>query len=298
MRLTQEEIKAYLERIGIQEIEAPTKSYLFELHKAHVKNIAWQTVDIVAGRPAGIDFRESVQLITSGRGGYCFHLNGAFSTLLRSLGYKVSLHRAGVQPLGEAPRINSFHLGVTVALPGEQSGEEPWIVDVGLGDMPFEPMPLLHGTYKQGPLTYKVVESGVASGGWRMEHDPQGTFTGVDFDPAVVEGIEEFKPKHEFYSRSADSPWMKTFLLRQRHEDGSNELRGRVWAKRGAGGVEKTELDSKQQWLEVLGDVFGERMVAYSDLERDALWKKVRELHEDWKRSKEESSGATASGAE
>ncbi|MGW8956539.1 arylamine N-acetyltransferase [Paenibacillus sp. NPDC055715] len=38
---------------------------------------------------------ESVQLILQGRSGYCFHLNGAFSVLLHSLGYRVCLHRAG-----------------------------------------------------------------------------------------------------------------------------------------------------------------------------------------------------------
>src|SRR5690348_7246378 len=145
--MTKEEIKAYLQRIGIPERETPDKAFLFELHKAHVEHLSWQTVDIYARKPAGIDLRGSVQLVTTGRSGYCFHLNGAFSTLLRSLGYQVSLHRAGVQPSGEQPRINSFHLGVTVRLADDQQEGQPWIVDVGLGDMPYEPLPLIYGEY-------------------------------------------------------------------------------------------------------------------------------------------------------
>jgi len=85
--MKREEIKAYLSRIGISEIQPPTKSYLFELHKSHVKNLSWQTIDIFARKPAAIDVRQSVQLILNRRSGYCFHLDGAFSTLLRSLGY-------------------------------------------------------------------------------------------------------------------------------------------------------------------------------------------------------------------
>lgn len=159
--MTKEEIKAYLNRIGIPEIQSPTLSYLVELHKAHVKHLSWQTLDIFARKPAAIGFQESVQLILHGRSGYCFHLNGAFSALLYSLGYKVSLHRAGVQPLGAEPRINSFHLGLTVNLLNEQQEDEVWIVDVGLGDMPYEPLPLRMGTYEQALFIIKLWNPGL-----------------------------------------------------------------------------------------------------------------------------------------
>ncbi|WP_226001227.1 arylamine N-acetyltransferase family protein [Paenibacillus sp. BJ-4] len=283
--MTKEEIKAYLNRIGIQDILPPTQSYLFELHKAHVKHLSWQTVDIFARKPAAIGFQESVQLILQGRSGYCFHLNGAFSTLLHSLGYKVCLHRAGVQPLGAEPRINSFHLGLTVNLLNEQHEDEVWIVDVGLGDMPYEPVPLRMGTYKQAPLQYKVTESGLVAKGWRLEHDSLASFVGVDFDPTVVQDLEEFMPKHHFYSRSADSPWFNLFLIRQRQALETNELRGCIWKKHGLNGLEKIELDHKSQWLEVLADVFGEPLVHYSHQERDELWKRVFAAHAEWKKS-------------
>jgi len=273
--MTRAEIKAYLRRIGIDEIRPPTLSYLTQLHRAHVSAISWQTIDIVAGRPASIDLRECVRLILGNRSGYCFHLNGAFSVLLRSLGYRVFWHRAGVQPLGQEPRINSFHLGLTVSLTNEQQQEQRYIVDVGLGDMPYEPIPLQNGTYEQGPLRYQVEESGVVQGGWRLVHDPHASFVGVDFAPDVLENLEEFQPKHEFYSRSPESPWIQLFLVRQRHAEGSNELRGCIWSRRDRRGIEKIELRTQSQWLEVLGDVFQEHLVHYSRLERDDLWKRV-----------------------
>ncbi|MFC5702596.1 arylamine N-acetyltransferase [Cohnella faecalis] len=286
MIMTMEERSAYLKRLGIREIQAPTRTFLFELHKAHVNKLSWQTIDIFAGQPASMDVRESIQLMIGGRSGYCFQLNGAFCALLRSLGYRVSMHRAGVQPLGEAPRVNSFHLGLTVSMAGESNEEdETWIVDAGLGDMPYEPIPLRMGEYEQSPYTYKVVESGVVRDGWRLEHDPFASFAGVDFAPGIVQDISEFNSKHEYYSQSAESPWTQLLLVRHRHEQGSNELRGCIWSKRDRSGIEKTEIRTKSDWFALLGDVFGERLVRYSRQERDELWQKVKRKHEEWKRS-------------
>ncbi|MEK8126616.1 arylamine N-acetyltransferase [Paenibacillus filicis] len=284
--LTKEEIKAYLMRIGIADIQPPTLSYLFELHRAHVRSASWQTIDIVAGRHTPIGVHESVQLLSSGRSGYCFHLNGAFSELLRSLGYQVAWHRAGVQPLGQEPRINSFHLSLTVTLPDEHQQEQRWIVDVGLGDMPYEPLPLEMGSYDQGSFLYKVTPSGVARHGWRLEHDPLASFPGVDIAPEVLTTLDEFQQKHDFYSQSLESPWHQLFLVRQRHATGSNELRGCVWSRRELRDTVKTEITTQSVWREVLADVFQEHLVAYSKEERDDLWNRVWSLHEEWKRAK------------
>jgi arylamine N-acetyltransferase len=284
--LTRSEVKAYLKRIGIQDIEPPSLSYLTRLHRAHVSTISWQTLDIVAGRPAPIDLDASVRLILGNRSGYCFHLNGAFSVLLRSLGFRVFWHRAGVQPLGQNPRVDSFHLGLTVSLTDEQRQEQRYIIDAGLGNMPYDPLPLRHGTYEQGLFRYRVEPSGVAQGGWRIVHDPPASFVGVDVAPDILKDLEAFKPKHEFLSRSPASPWMKLVLVQQIHAEGSNELRGCIWSRRGIRGTEKTELRTKSQWLEVLGDVFQEHLVSYSKLERDELWKRVWRYHEEWKKTK------------
>ncbi|WP_420818534.1 arylamine N-acetyltransferase family protein [Paenibacillus paeoniae] len=281
--LTKSEVKGYLNRLGISEIEKPTLPYLFQLHRAHVERLSWQSLDIFAGRPASIDPQQSLSLILNGRSGYCFHLNGAFSMLLRSLGYRVAWHQAGVQPMGESPRVNGFHLALTVTLFNDQQQEERWIIDAGLGDMPYDPLPLAAGIHQQGPYTYKVMESDVVAGGWRLEHDPKATFLGVDIAPAVIDQISAFVPKHEHYSTSPESPWVNTFLLRQRHAQGSNELRGCIWAQRDDHGIIKTELRTQSQWLDVLGDVFGETMVAYDMTDRDAIWSKVRLQHEEWK---------------
>ncbi|MCM3782308.1 arylamine N-acetyltransferase [Neobacillus mesonae] len=285
--ITLEEIKSYLSRLGITDIQAPTKEYLFELNKAHLAHISWQTLDIFAGRPSSIDTQASVQLMINRRSGYCFHLNGAFGTLLQALGYKVNWHRAGVQPMGQEPRINGFHLGMTVTLPNDEGIEEPWIVDVGLGDMLYEPIPLKFGTYSQGHFVYELVESKVMDGGWRLTHDPLNSYEGVDYAPNTASSLMGFQENHNFYSRSPESPWLNQFLLRLRNEKEIHELKGCIWKKWDQNGVHKTEIVSKKEWIEILADIFHEDLILYSSLEREEIWKKLFRLHEQWRRDTE-----------
>ena len=285
--LTDSELKSYLKRIHIDNIKPPTLEFLSELHRAHVQFLSWQTIDIFTGHPEAIDLANSVRLVLQGRSGYCFHLNGAFSVLLRSLGYEVQWHRAGVQPHGEQPRVNSFHLGLSVLLPEAGPETERWIVDVGLGGMPFDPLPLRYEVYGEAPFTYNLTSSSVASEGWRLEYEPHGPSEGVDYAPEVLLTLDEFIPKHHFYSQSAESPWHHVFLLRQRDAVASNELRGCMLRTHTAEGIHKTEIQSYTDWRELLDGVFHEPLVRYSELERVAMWERIRAGHEEWKRKQQ-----------
>ena len=44
---------------------------------AHLERVPYETLDIVLGKPPGIDPLASARRILGGRGGYCYHLNGA-----------------------------------------------------------------------------------------------------------------------------------------------------------------------------------------------------------------------------
>lgn len=282
--LTSEMMRSYLKRLGIRDVQPPTLEFLYELHRAHVSIISWQTIDVFSGRPRPIDLETSIRMIVENRSGYCYHLNGAFAGLLRSLGYTVFLHRAGVQSYGGIPVIDSFHLGVTVQIHNEFQDEQ-WIVDVGLGDMPYEPVPRMNGTYRQGPFVYTVANSQVNPDGWRLEHDPNGSFIGMDVDPGTVVGMAEFETKHLHLSRSPDSPWVKLLILKNRCAAMTHELKGCVLTVRDKDGVHSSEVEHQAAWLDLMADVFGEHLPDYSLSQRNALWDKVIRTHEQWKRS-------------
>jgi len=104
-RLPDHVARAYLDLLGIDALPgAVDADALRALQSAHVARVPYETVDIVRGRPPGIAPLASVKRVLAGRGGYCYHLNGAFSALLAWLDVDVTLHISGVQGRGqEAP---------------------------------------------------------------------------------------------------------------------------------------------------------------------------------------------------
>src|SRR5689334_23266640 len=78
------DIPGYLRRLRLGHLEgrAPSVEGLHLLHRAHAELVPYENVEIWLGRPTTVDPAESVSRILRGRGGYCFHLNGAFSALL------------------------------------------------------------------------------------------------------------------------------------------------------------------------------------------------------------------------
>src|SRR5690242_7789113 len=122
------DVDGYLRRLGLQELAgaAPGAEGLRTLHRAHVERIPYENLDIWRGRPTPLDAAGSVNRVLQGRGGYCFHLNGAFALLLEALGYGVTRHVGGVQRRGgPAAGATGDHLALTVAGPGGS-----WLVDV------------------------------------------------------------------------------------------------------------------------------------------------------------------------
>src|SRR5262249_57792506 len=112
----------------------------------------------------------AARVALQGRGGYCFHLNGAFSELLRSLGYAVTRHVGGVHgPAGPDPEALTNHLVLTVShLATAEHPSGVWYVDVGLGDALHEAVPLVAGPIDQGPFRLRLDETLDGVGGWHL----------------------------------------------------------------------------------------------------------------------------------
>ncbi len=164
---------AYLRRLRVDDPGPPSAEALRALHAAHVERIPYEVIEIQLSRPTTIDPHDSAaRILDRHRGGSCYHLNGALSLLLESLGYDVVWHCAGVQnhadpgPPG-AQRAN--HLALTVhGLPAEQSPSGDWLVDCGLGDALHEPLPLHEGSYSRARSNSGCARrrSSPAAGAW------------------------------------------------------------------------------------------------------------------------------------
>ncbi|MEV3858626.1 arylamine N-acetyltransferase [Streptomyces sp. NPDC050095] len=271
------DVDRYLAVLGMERPAAPSAEALWALHRAQVERIPYETLDNQLGRPSGIGADESVARILRGRGGYCFHLNGAFSALLTALGYDVSLHVAGVQDEVEDPAgPGGDHLALTVLLDGER-----WLVDTGLAGGMYEPLPLREGTYTQGPFTYGMTPSTVVPGGWRFLHDPRGAFVSMAFAPQPVD-LSAFEAKHAFLSTSPESGFVRVCQAQLRDAKGVDMLRGCVLRRIDAEGTDERIVDSADDWYDVLADVFHLDLGDVAADARAELWHGVRATHLEW----------------
>ncbi len=139
-RESEELTSRYLARIGLKEAPPIDLDGLERLQRAHLTTVPFENLDVFAQRDVDTVLEWSLpKIVDRGRGGWCFELNGAFASLLMSLGFDVSLHGATVllPPAADDPS----HLTLVVHL------DAPYLVDVGFGDSFIRPLML----QKSGP---------------------------------------------------------------------------------------------------------------------------------------------------
>jgi arylamine N-acetyltransferase len=271
--------EAYLARLGVDarrgEVDAAT---LAALQRAHLAAVPYENLDIVLGTPPPIDPLACARRVVAGRGGYCFHLNGAFAALLEWLGADLTRHLSGVQGRRAAvpPGANGNHLGLTVRADGAT-----WLVDAGLGDGPPAPLPLAPGTYEQDGFVFRLEPSPLVPGGWRLHHDPRGAFVLVDV-AAGPASTHDFAGMHEELSTSAASHFVTGVAVMRRLPGAVEVLRGCTFATLTADGAAERVLTTSDEWWSVVLDHFG---LTYGGLDaagRDGVWHRARAAQEEW----------------
>ena len=273
---------AYLARLGLTP-EAPSIDALFSIHRAHVERVPYETLWIQLGERWSVDVAESTaRIATQRRGGYCFHLNGALSELLRALGYNVVRHVGGVHgPDGATEAAMTNHLVLTVHdLPDETNPGGGWYVDAGLGDALHEPLPLVPGAYDQGPFHLVLDETPAAVGDWHLTHDPAGSFTGMSWRSAPAQ-IDAFAERHVWLSTSPESGFVKLLAVQRRDATGVDILRGLSLTRIGDGARTST-LTTIAELTDALGDLFALDIGKIGNEAREALWHRVHAAHEAW----------------
>lgn len=283
MELRPEVRAAYLERLGV-EADAPSVDGLRLLHRRHAERIPYETLWIHGDERWNIDPHAAAQRIAlENRGGYCYHLNGAFGLLLRSLGYRVKTHTGGVHgPEGHDRATHGNHLVLTVdELATDDNPDGRWYVDVGLGDALHEPILLAAGSVQQGPFRLTLTRSESLGSGWHLEHDPAGGFTGMawSLDPADETLMAR---QHAWLSTSPESGFVKLGLAQTRDDQGVDVMHGLVVKRIGSNARSSEPIADRRAWFDALCDLFGLTFASSPPGTTDRLWERTLVTHAAW----------------
>jgi len=278
-----DDLRAYLRRLRV-EAEPPSADALDRLHQAQLERIPYETTWIHMDERWTVDTTASVQRVAHhGRGGYCFHANGAFSVLLGALGYDVTLHAGGVYGT-EGPTSTSIenHLVLLVhGLTSDACPEGTWYVDAGLGDAIHRPLPLATGAYRDGPFEFGLQPASLADADWELRHHHLGSFSGMAFERERTT-IDRFAARNVVLSTSPESVFVKTLTVQRRDADGVDIVRGQVLSRVAETATEVRTLDTQAEWFDALADVFGLTLDDVDAARRSRLWLRVRAAHEAW----------------
>ena len=289
---------AYLRRLGLDPAAVtaagPSAAGLRALHRAHVERVPYETIWIALGRGFGLEPRASAERIAGGWGGYCYHLNGAFGWLLTELGYAVTHHRGGVHQSARepAPGATGNHVALTVEVDGQR-----WLVDVGLGDGLWEPLPLEVGTWRQGSpdrpgafateFGLRRSEVELESAGWRLDHDPRvESFAGMDFVDAPSDpGLGEFAAMHEALSTDPTSMFVRWVVVVRRDGHAITRVRNCLLSVVDAGGTRTEVIRDGDRWwrtVESLGWCPTDEAGGPTEVERRQVWERLEAGQRTW----------------
>jgi N-hydroxyarylamine O-acetyltransferase len=262
------DLQAYLDRIGYGGPARPDLPTLKALHRAHLKAIPYENLDVQLGRRVTTDPADAYdKIVRRGRGGWCYEMNGLFGWALEQVGFSV-MRMAGAanrELLGDL--LIGNHLVLLVDLEGER-----WVADVGFGDGSIDPFPLAPWEMAIEGFPFRLEP--IDGGWWRFHNHPQGGARSFDFqvqpaDPALLAG------RCEWLQYAPESNFVLN-LVAQRFRDGAIlQLRGRVFRQVRPDGVTQRTLDSADDLLAVLKDDFSLDVPEVAD-----LWPRVVARHE------------------
>ncbi|MER6307715.1 arylamine N-acetyltransferase [Streptomyces sp. NPDC001657] len=216
--LTTEAVDAYLHRMGTKRPEKPTTAALRELHERHVLSIPFENIDFNLRLPINMGADAIPKITEQRRGGGCYELNGAFSEVLRALGYDVTVMAGRVLEDGElGPLMGHLILKVFA-----EDSAEPWLVDVGYGRGFRHPLRLDSRAPQEDPQgTFELREA--PNGDLDVYRNGSHQYR-FETRPRTV---DDFRPTLWWFRSAEDSPFLTQLFCTRPTARGRVTLSGR-----------------------------------------------------------------------
>jgi N-hydroxyarylamine O-acetyltransferase len=245
------DLDAYLGRIGARAPLAPTLEGLVALHRAHCAAVPFENLDILLGRPIGLDLPAlEAKLVRARRGGYCFEQNTLFQAALEALGFPVIALAARVRAgtSGMRPRT---HMLLRVDL-----AEGTLLADVGFGgDGLVHPIPLREGSETWVGFTGHRLRR--EDDLWVLQGSAAGEWTDLYAFTLEPHYPVDFEMANHYTSTYPRSAFVLNLTAQRSWPEKRVVLRNRDLVVQEGGASETTTVRDPEHLLEVLATVFG-----------------------------------------
>lgn len=221
-----EKISRFFQRIGMErdtKVEM-TVDFLGRVQRGCVLNLAYENLDILAGKPLLLEPDALYEkIVVCGRGGYCFELNGLLTHMLREMGFTVT-ERFARFLRGETSVPMRRHRVTIVHMP-----EGDYLCDIGVGQIaPRLPLKIEEGSVQeQNGESYRFTRD--AQHGWVLWDLHHGVWREyICFSDEAVYEVDFVQPS--FYcEKHPDSPFNKDYMLAIKTEAGRRTIDGRCY---------------------------------------------------------------------
>lgn len=258
------DLDAYLAHLGYEGDRAPTFETLRALQRAHVLTVRWDTIDSFLYRNVRLDLPAlQDKLLRRGRGGYCFEHTMLFAAALEKLGFRFSAVSARVQLGADSttPRP-ATHAMLLVDLDGTR-----WLIDVGFGASPLEPIELVDGGHSEdGPWPYLLRWQDITHGspGWAVHQRGDGAEgpPGWQVRQVFAETPQypiDYTVANHFVATNDRSPFVTRPLVQRLGTDRYDLLDALEWTTQRPGADPVSETVRPHEVPKLLDDVFGIR---------------------------------------
>jgi N-hydroxyarylamine O-acetyltransferase len=262
------ELSAYLDRIGFEGRPAADRATLEAVQRLHLLAIPYENLDVQLGRPLTTSPAAAFdKLVTRRRGGWCYEMNGVLGWALAEIGFRVTRLTGAVMRSVAGDASIGNHLVLRIDMEGG-----PRLADVGLGDGPFTPYPMMEGSFTDRGLDFRLER--VEGGWWRLHNHALARPPNFDLHlEREDEGL--LARKCAVLQSDPASLFVQNLICQRFTPDGHVDLIGRVLRRYGPGGTSEQILESAAELIEALGDMFGLIEPAAA-----GLWPRICERHE------------------
>lgn len=267
--LSNEQLTAYLARVGFKRSVTADLDTLNRLHAAQLDAIAFENIDVLLGQSLSLD-PDAIfnKLVMRQHGGCCYELNGLFGRVLSTIGFKVTRMAACVMRDIRGNESMGTHLCLRVSL------DQDYLADTGFSGSMRHPLPLEVGSRNQQPFETSLART--SDGLWRYTELSRGgvpfpyDFTTDQADEALL------AEKCTLQTTMPDSVFVQNLVLRKRSGNTHLSLRGRVLVTTTASGTAKSVISSASELVDVLDNQF-----KLNRPEIAGIWNSICARHEE-----------------